>query len=128
MNRTNIQPGTEGTQATKEARASGPTPSLESFSSLSSLPEDAPGGFIPPHGGYQNLLAYQKSLVVFQATQYFCDRFIDRKSRTFDQMVQAARSGKQNILEGSQASGTSKETELKLTNVARASQEELLGI
>jgi four helix bundle suffix protein len=64
--------------------------------------------------------------VVFQATQYFCKRFIDKKSRTHDQMVQAARSGKQNILEGSQASGTSKETELKLTNVARASQEELL--
>ena len=64
--------------------------------------------------------------MVFQATQYFCDRFIDKKSRTHDQIVQAARSGKQNILEGSQASGTSKETEIKLTNVARASQEELL--
>ncbi|MDE3084115.1 MAG: four helix bundle suffix domain-containing protein [Verrucomicrobiota bacterium] len=83
-------------------------------------------GFIPPHGGYQNLLAYQKALVVYDATVYFCDRFIDKRSRTHDQMVQAARSGKQNILEGSQASGTSKETELKLTNVARASQEELL--
>jgi four helix bundle suffix protein len=64
--------------------------------------------------------------VVFQATVYFCDRFVDKKSRTYDQMIQAARSGKQNILEGSQASGTSKETEIKLTNVARASQEELL--
>ena len=72
------------------------------------------------------MLSYQKALVVYQTTLHFCDRFIDKKSRTHDQMVQAARSGKQNILEGSQASGTSKETELKLTNVARASQEELL--
>ena len=85
-----------------------------------------PEGFIPPHGGYQNLLAYQKALVIYDATLHFCGRFIDIKSRTHDQMVQAARSGKQNILEGSQASGTSKETEIKLTNVARASQEELL--
>lgn len=64
--------------------------------------------------------------MVYDATVYFCDRFIDKKSRTHDQMVQAARSGKQNILEGSQASGTSKETEIKLTSVARSSQEELL--
>lgn len=77
--------------------------------------------FIPAHGGYQKLLSYRKSLVVFQATSNFCDRFITKKSRTHDQMVQAARSGKQNIIEGSQASGTSKETELKLINVARAS-------
>ena len=83
-------------------------------------------GFIPPRGGYQNLLSYQKALIVFQATLYFCGRFIDKKSRTHDQVVQAARSGKQNILEGSEASGTSKEAELKLTGVARASQEELL--
>ncbi len=85
-----------------------------------------PDGFIPPHGGYQKLLAYQKSVVVHDATVSFCDRFVDRKSRTHDQMVQAARSGKQNILEGSEASATSKETEIKLTNVARASQKELL--
>ena len=85
-----------------------------------------PEGFIPPHGGYQKLFSYQKALVVYQATVYFCDRFINIKSRTHDQMVQAARSGKQNIVEGSQFSGTSKETEIKLTNVARASQEELL--
>jgi four helix bundle suffix protein len=85
-----------------------------------------PGGFIPPHGGYQKLLAYQKSVVIYDATLHFCDRFVDRRSRTRDQMVQAARSGKQNILEGSEASGTSKETEIKLTNVARASLKELL--
>lgn len=74
-----------------------------------------PEGFIPPHGGYQSLLAYQKALVVYDATLQFCDRFIERYSRTRDQMVQAARSGKQNILEGSEASGTSKETEIKVT-------------
>jgi four helix bundle suffix protein len=84
-------------------------------------------GFIPPHGGYQKLLSYQKSEIVYDATVYFCDHFIDRRSRTHDQMVQAARSGKQNIDEGSMASGTSKEMEIKLTNVARASQEELLA-
>jgi four helix bundle suffix protein len=83
-------------------------------------------GFIPPHGGYENLLSYQKAKIVYQATVYFCDRFISPRSRTHDQMVQAARSGKQNIIEGSMASATSKETEIKLTNVARASLEELL--
>ena len=96
-----------------------------SFKSFSSFPPDSEG-FIPPHGGYHSLLSYQKALIVFQATEYFCNRFIDEKSRTYDQMIQAARSGKQNILEGSVESGTSKEGELKLTNVARASQEELL--
>jgi len=85
------------------------------------------GGFIPPHGGYQKLLSFQKAEIVYDATVYFCDHFIDRRSRTHDQMVQAARSGKQNIVEGSMASGTSKEMEIKLTNVARASLEELLA-
>lgn len=114
-----MKPKTKRTETTKVPPR--PLPSLKSFPSFR-----ATEGFIPPHGGYQDLLSYQKALIVFQATLHFCDRFIDKKSRTHDQMVQAARSGKQNILEGSQASGTSKETELKLTNVARASQEELL--
>lgn len=83
-------------------------------------------GFIPPHGGYQELLSYQRSVVVYDATVAFCRDFFQKYDRTIDQMVQAARSGKQNIIEGSMASGTSKETELKLTNVARASLEELL--
>lgn len=83
-------------------------------------------GFIPPHGGYHNLLSYRKAEIVYDATVFFCDRYVDRFSRTRDQMVQAARSGKQNIVEGSMASGTSKEMEIKLTNVARASLEELL--
>jgi four helix bundle suffix protein len=81
---------------------------------------------IPPHGGYRELKSYQNAEIVYDATARFCDRFIDRRSRTHDQMVQAARSGKQNIAEGSMASGTSKKTELKLVNVARASLEELL--
>ncbi|HNX96480.1 MAG TPA: four helix bundle suffix domain-containing protein, partial [Candidatus Aminicenantes bacterium] len=81
---------------------------------------------IPPHGGYRDLKSYQMAEIVHDATVVFCDRFIDRRSRTNDQMVQAARSGKQNIAEGSVASGTSKKTELKLVGVARASLEELL--
>jgi len=84
-------------------------------------------GFIPPHGCYRNLLSYQKAEIVYDATIHFCDRFIDKRSRTHDQMVQAARSGKQNIIEGSMAAATSKETEIKLTSVARASLEELLA-
>ena len=83
-------------------------------------------GFIPKHGGYKTLLSFRKAEIVYDATVYFCDRFIDKRSRTHDQMVQAARSGKQNIIEGSMASATSKEMEIKLTNVARASLEELL--
>lgn len=114
----------ERTQATKGTKTH--AGSFRSLRSLSSLTQTDSAGFIPPHGGYHDLLSYQKALVVYQATLHFCDRFIDRKSRTHDQMVQAARSGKQNILEGSQASGASKETEIKLTSVARASQEELL--
>ena len=82
--------------------------------------------FIPPHGGYQNLLSYRKAEIVFDATVYFWNRFLDKRDRTVDQMIQAARSGKQNIVEGSMASGTSKEMEIKLTNVARSSLEELL--
>ena len=82
--------------------------------------------FIPSHGGYQNLFSYQKAEFIHDATVYFTKRFFRIGERTSDQMVQAARSGKQNIAEASVASGTSKETEIKLTNVARASLEELL--
>ena len=81
---------------------------------------------IPPHGGYRDLQSYRMSEIVYDATVVFCDRFISMRSRTHDQMVQAARSGKQNIAEGSMASGTSKKFELKLVGVARASLEELL--
>ena len=85
-----------------------------------------PDGFIDPHGGFRELKSYQMSEIVYDATAAFCDRWIGHRSRTHDQMVQAARSGKQNIAEGSMASGTSKKTELKLVGVARASLEELL--
>jgi four helix bundle suffix protein len=81
---------------------------------------------IDPHGGYRTLKAYQTAEIIHDATVKFCERFINPRSRTTDQMVQAARSGKQNIAEGSMASGTSKKTELKLVGVARASLEELL--
>lgn len=89
---------------------------------LSTVPQN----FIPPHGGYEDLLSFQKARIVYDGTVRFCERFLEKRDRTVDQMVQAARSGKQNILEGSKASGTSKEAEIKLVNVARASLEELL--
>jgi four helix bundle suffix protein len=83
------------------------------------------GSLIPKHGGYRNLKSFQIAQLVYDVTVRFCDRYIDKRSRTHDQMVQAARSGVQNIAEGSKTSGTSKKMELKLTNVARASLEEL---
>ena len=83
-------------------------------------------GFLPSGGNYQDLLSYKKSEIVYDFTFRFCERHLKRGDRTIDQMVQAARSGKQNIAEGSKASITSTEMELKLTNVARASLEELL--
>ena len=82
-------------------------------------------GFIPQHGGYRHLITYQKAEIIYDGTVYFTKRFFGKFDRTIDQMVQAARSGKQNIVEASMASATSKETEIKLTNVARASLEEL---
>jgi len=80
---------------------------------------------IPKHGGFRKLKSFQIAQLVYDLTVRFCDRYIDKRSRTRDQMVQAARSGVQNIAEGSVASGASKKTELKLTNVARASLAEL---
>lgn len=83
-------------------------------------------GFLPHRGNYRALLSYRKAEIVFDITFRFCQRFLKRGDRTIDQMVQAARSGKQNIAEGSKASVTSTQTEIRLTNVARASLEELL--
>ncbi|WP_076793037.1 four helix bundle suffix domain-containing protein [Chlorobium sp. KB01] len=88
--------------------------------------KDSSKSFILPHGNYRALLSYQKAEVIYDITFRFSQRFLARGDRTIDQMVQAARSGKQNIVEGCKASGTSKETEIKLTNVARASLDELL--
>ena len=86
---------------------------------------DPPDSLIPQHGGYRHLKSFQVAQLAYDVTVRFCDRYIEKRSRTHDQMVQAARSGVQNIAEGSKASGTSKKMELKLTNVARASLEEL---
>jgi len=80
---------------------------------------------IPKHGGYRNLKSFQVAQLCYDVTVRFCDRYVNKFSRTKDQMVQAARSGVQNIAEGSLASATSKKMELKLTQVARASLEEL---
>ncbi len=85
-----------------------------------------PTDLILPHGGYRSLRSFVVALAAYDGTVIFCSRFVDKRSRTNDQMVQAARSGVQNIAEGSLASGTSKKSELKLTNVARASLEELI--
>src|SRR5438105_12092276 len=84
-----------------------------------------PEKLIPPHGGYRKLKSFQVAQLVYDVTVRFCDRYISHGSRTHDQMVQAARSGVQNIAEGSMVSGTSKKMEMKLTGVARASLEEL---
>jgi len=81
---------------------------------------------IPRSGNYRKLLTYQKAEAIYDVTYYFCKNYLQRGDRTIDQMVQAARSGKQNIVEGSAASATSKETEIKLVNVAKASMHELL--
>ena len=82
--------------------------------------------FLPQKGNYKKLIVYQKAECIYDITYYFAHKFLEKGDRTIDQMIQAARSGKQNIAEGSAASTTSKETELKLVNVARASLQELL--
>ena len=88
---------------------------------------EPPTRLLPAYGSYRDLRSLQKAEIVYDLTFRFCERFLARGDRTVDQMQQAARSGIQNIIEGAKASGTSKETELKLTNVARASLEELLA-
>ena len=85
-----------------------------------------PHTFLPQHGHYRNLRVYQVTEIIYDITYYFAHRFLSKGDRTIDQMVQSARSGKQNIAEGNQAAMTSSETEIKLTNVAKASLEELL--
>lgn len=81
---------------------------------------------IPNIGNYKNLLTYKKAVIIYDITYYFCTNYLEKKDRTVDQMIQAARSGKQNIVEGCAAAPTSAKTEIKLTNVAKASLEELL--
>jgi len=91
-----------------------------------SHPSHPPDRLLPPRGDYQTLLSFQKAEIVYDITFRFAHKFLAKSDRTVDQMIQSARSGKKNILEGSKAALTSKETEIKLTNVARASLEELL--
>jgi four helix bundle suffix protein len=106
--------------------------SHKSYSSHKSHPVSTPASqapsarLLPPRGDYQTLLSFQKAEVIYDITYRFAHKFLTRGDRTIDQMIQSARSGKQNILEGSKAGTSSKETEIKLTNVARASLEELL--
>ncbi len=83
-------------------------------------------GRIRKSGGYRQLASFQTATMIYDATYWFCERFLDSRSRTVDQMIQAARSGRQNIAEGSRAAAVSSQTELRLMNVARASMEELL--
>jgi len=84
------------------------------------------GKRLRPSGGYRKTVSFETATIIYDATYWFCERFVDKRSRTRDQMVQAARSGRQNIAEGSRAAATSSQTELRLLNVARASFEELL--
>ncbi|HEY3855098.1 MAG TPA: four helix bundle suffix domain-containing protein [Verrucomicrobiae bacterium] len=101
--------------------------SHNSHASHSSHPPPNPDRLLPPRGDYQTLLSFQKAQIVYDITFRFAHKYLSKSDRTIDQMIQSARSGKQNILEGSKAALTSKETEIKLTNVARASLEELLN-
>lgn len=100
-------------------------PSNQKTPSNQSTP-NPPTTFLPQHGHYRHLRVYQVTEIIYDITFYFTQHFLGRGDRTVDQMVQAARSGKQNIAEGNQAAATSSETEIKLTNVAKASLEELL--
>jgi four helix bundle suffix protein len=98
--------------------------SHSSHKSHSSHPD--PERLLPPRGDYRTLLSFQKAEIIYDVTFRFAHKYLSRGDRTIDQMIQSARSGKKNIVEGSKAGLTSKETEIKLTNVARASLEELL--
>lgn len=102
-----------------------PGPSVRSDRSVKS-DGSAPAKRLRPSGGYRTLASFQTTTLIYDATYFFCEKFLDPRSRTVDQMVQAARSGRQNIAEGSRAAASSSQTELRLMNVARASQEELL--
>lgn len=101
-------------------RSGGSDRSDESDKSARSRPR------LRPSGGYRKLASFQTATLIYDATWWFCEKFLDPRSRTVDQMVQTARSGRQNIAEGSRAAASSSQTELRLVNVARASLEELL--
>ena len=101
-------------------------PNTPSNQNIQSTPTNPPITFLPQHGHYRNLRVYNVTEIIYDITYYFTQHYLAKGDRTVDQMVQAARSGKQNIAEGNQAASTSSETEIKLTNVAKASLEELL--
>lgn len=101
-------------------------PNTPSNQNIQNTPTNPPITFLPQHGHYRHLRVYQVTEIIYDITYYFTQHYLTKGDRTIDQMVQAARSGKQNIAEGNQAAATSSETEIKLTNVAKASLEELL--
>ena len=118
-------PITQNTQSTQSTPIIQNTPITQSTQNNQS-PQSSSVTFLPKHGHYRNLRVYQVTEMVYDITYYFTQHYLSKVDRTVDQMVQAARSGKQNIAEGNQAAATSSETEIKLTNVAKASLEELL--
>ncbi len=123
MNQDTQTPSTpKSTQSTQSPQSNPSTPITQNTQS----PQTSPVTFLPKHGHYRNLRVYQVTEMVYDITYYFTQHYLSKGDRTVDQMVQAARSGKQNIAEGNQAAATSSETEIKLTNVAKASLEELL--
>ena len=101
-------------------------PNTQSSQNTQNTP-NPPTTFLPQHGHYRNLRVYQVTEIIYDITYHFTQHYLEKGDRTIDQMIQAARSGKQNISEGNQAAATSSETEIKLTNVAKASLEELLN-
>ncbi len=123
MNQNNQNtPTPKSTQSTHSPQRNQSTPITQNTQS----PQTSQVTFLPKHGHYRNLRVYQVTVMVYDITYYFTQHYLSKGDRTVDQMVQAARSGKQNIAEGNQAAATSSETEIKLTNVAKASLEELL--
>ena len=116
---------TQNTQSIQNTQSNQSTQNSQSPQNNQSL-QTSPVTFLPKHGHYRNLRVYQVTEMVYDITYYFTQHYLSKGDRTVDQMVQAARSGKQNIAEGNQAAATSSETEIKLTNVAKASLEELL--
>lgn len=141
MNQNNQTPSTpKSTQSTQSPQSNQSTPITQNTQSTPIIqntpitqrtpnnqsPPTSPVTFLPKHGHYRNLRVYQVTEMVYDITYYFTQHYLSKGDRTVDQMVQAARSGKQNIAEGNQAAATSSETEIKLTNVAKASLEELL--
>ena len=138
MNQNNQTPSTpKSTQSTQSPQSNQSTPITQNTPIIQNTPitqstpnnqspQTSPVTFLPKHGHYRNLRVYQVTEMVYDITYYFTQHYLSKGDRTVDQMVQAARSGKQNIAEGNQAAATSSETEIKLTNVAKASLEELL--